>query len=80
MIVRVLNRKRDSDKLFDCVRSEVVEEKLDVEEGQPNSQHILIVEFEDGGDCTFVLNKGDEIYYMNNAGRTIQRDLRFRNK
>lgn len=79
MIVRLLNEKRNSDKFFDCVRSDVFEETLDPGNEQPIKRFYLVTEFEYGGDCTFELSAGDEIYYMNNAGKTIARDLRFKN-
>lgn len=73
MIVRILNRCKDYDKWLDCKTTCLV---VDKDPEKKKLEFDLIVEFADGRDITLVLDKGDEIYYMNNEGKTINRDMR----
>ncbi len=71
MIIRVLNRKTDTDKFFDCRNSCILKTKH-----QNPEELSLILEFVSGGDIELVLGVGDEIYYMNDSGKTIHADYR----
>jgi len=75
MIVRIRNKDKDSDRFFDCVRSCVIPNTDD--QGVRLKDFLLIVDFgKVNQDITFVLDKGDEIYYMNDTGKTIATDMR----
>lgn len=70
MLVRILNYGMDYDKWFDCRTASVVLTE------NKKKEFCLIMEFVNGTDATIVLDKGDEIYYMNNEGKTIHKDYR----
>lgn len=74
MIVRILNNKKSSDKFFDCRNTCV----LDSVGGRDETA--LIIEFRLGGNIEVILNSGDEIYYMNDAGKTVHVDRRMYKK
>lgn len=71
MIVRILNRKADTDKFFDCRNS-------CLRKGQTNQPEEVSLIFEFTGDSAVeqVLGKGDEIFYMNDNGKTVHADYR----
>ena len=71
MIVRILNGKQDSDKFLDCRNSCLRK----VKEGEFS----LLFEYEKGKTDEVMLNPGDEIYYMNDSGKTIHIDRRLFN-
>jgi len=77
MIVRIINQKHDndSDRFYDCRNSCLRKQKIgDVEEFS------LIFEFEPDGSIEVVLRPGDEIYYMNDVGKTVHADCRMLRK
>lgn len=76
MIVRIVNKKRDRDSLFDCRNSCL--RKTDLPEGV--KEYSLILEFVPEGNIEVVLTSGDEVYYMNNSGSTVHADYVMRNK
>jgi len=69
MIVRILNKKENYDKFWDCFSACITTIASPDEFG-------LYIETREAGSITIVLTKGDEIYYMNNEGRTINTDHR----
>jgi len=75
MIVRILNKKMDADKLFDCRNSCLRKQKIGKVE-----EYSLIFEFTDEKAIEVVLNPGDEIYYMNDGGKTVHADYVMLNK
>ena len=75
MIVRILNKKTDRDGFYDCRNSYLQKQKMgDVEE------YSLTFEFIDGTTIEVVLSSGDEIYYMNDGGKTVHADYVMRSK
>lgn len=70
MIVRILNNKEGSDKFFDCRNTCVQENVIG-----PNETS-LIIEFRSDDNIEVILNPGDEIYYMNDVGKTVHVDRR----
>jgi len=75
MIVRILNKKEDTDKFFDCRNSCLCK-------GQPHKpeEWSLIFEFTGDHSIELVLGEGDEIYYMNDNGKTVHADYRMLQK
>lgn len=74
MIVRIVNKKEDYDKFYDCQTSAVIRDNL--ENGKLKG-FLLILEFGKGqGDITIGLSENDSIYYMNDSGKTIAVDNR----
>ena len=69
MIVRILNKKTDTDKLFDCRNSCLRKQKIEKTE-----EYSLIFEFVDEKSIEVILSSGDEIYYMNDNGKTVHAD------
>ena len=84
MIVRILNRKTDRDKFFDCRNSclRKVKRIADVTNKitEDTEELSLILEFKSDSVIEVVLDAGDEIYYMNNNGKTVHADYRLLNK
>lgn len=76
MIVRVLNKKRDRDSLYDCRNSCL--RKTDLPKGV--KEYTLIFEFVSEKSIEVVLAPGDEIYYMNDNGKTVHADYVMLNK
>ncbi len=76
MIVRVLNKKRDRDSLYDCQNSCL--RKTDLPEGV--KEYSLILEFIPEGQIEVILVSGDEVYYMNDSGNTVHADYIMRDK
>jgi len=70
MIVRILNKKLDVDKFYDCRNS-----CIEANQERPG-EFLIAFEFTPNGTIQVVLAPGDEIYYMNNAGDTVHSDLR----
>ena len=73
MLIRIINTKENSDEMFDCVSSNVREEK---DEKGKVVQFNMILIYSNGTDRTRRMNKGDQIYYMNDVGKTIVIDKR----
>lgn len=65
MIVRILNQKTNSDRFFDCRSS-----CLNTTSEKPT----LILEFAIEKPIEVMLSSRDEIYYMNNSGKTVHAD------
>ena len=72
MIVRILNQKADSDKFLDC-RNTCLRKTKD-------GGFSLLFEYEKDKTDEIILNSGDEIYYMNDNGKTVHVDRRLFNK
>ena len=68
MIVRILNKKTDTDKLFDC-RNSCLQKQV----GPEGEEYCLIVE-SGSNSIEIVLASRDEIYYMNDSGKTVHAD------
>lgn len=68
MIVRILNEKLDFDGFYDCEYANIY----------PNDTGEFFLSCGNQGrtDRTRGLQPGDEIYYMNNFGKTIHSDCR----
>ena len=75
MIVRILNRKTETDKFFDCRNSCLCKCQTNKPE-----EWSLILEFTGDHSIEQVLGKGDEIYYMNDNGKTVHADYRMLQK
>lgn len=60
-------------RLVDCNVATVVPEIT--KDGDP-PQYSLVVIFDNGKDITFPLSQGDKIWYLNNDGKTIEKDFR----
>ena len=68
MIVRILNKKQDCDKFYDC-RNSCLRKQV----GSEGEEHCLILE--SGSDSIeVVLTSRDEVYYMNDSGKTVHAD------
>ena len=82
MIVRILNRKTDRDKFFDCRNScfRKVKRIASVDNKITTEEPSLILEFVNEKAIEVVLDSGDEVYYMNNNGKTIHADYRMLNE
>lgn len=78
MIVRVLNQQHDKDKFFDC-RNSCLQRGVNTS-GTPPGETILTLEFTLGPSSILVLEFGDEVYYMNDAGKTVHSDCRMLKK
>lgn len=75
MIVRIINEKRKSDKLIDC-RNTCVMDSVGKEKDT-----VLIIGYMPAGEgIEIVLSPGDEIYYMNDTGKTVHVDRRMYNR
>lgn len=83
MIVRIRNEKENRDRHIDCVSAVIFEVKHKEKDQQPalkgETFHELVAGFGNGKDITLPLVKGDMIFYMNNEGKTIDRNFRFAN-
>jgi len=75
MIVRILNDKQSTDKLFDC-RNSCIRKPCHEHKETEASEFVLDLEFESSEPITVVLASGDAVYYMNDAGNTIHVDRR----
>lgn len=74
MIVRVMNDKENTDKFFDCRNTCVLKNIGSRDETS------LIIEFRSGDNMEVILGSGDEIYYMNDVGKTVHVDRRMYKK
>lgn len=72
MIVKTVNG--EVVRFVDCVSAAVIP---DIQEEESGKQLFSIVYcFENGRDATYPLSAGDKIWYLNENGRTIDRDFR----
>lgn len=71
MIVRILNKEKDSDKFYDC-RNTCVRGGV----GKEGKETHLDIEFTSGQSIEIILAHGDAIYYMNEVGKTIHSDCK----
>lgn len=73
MIVKIRNESHDNVRLTDCVSACVVPDN----DGPGGKEcFIIIYDFSNGKDATYPLSPGDKIYFMNDSGRTIDKDFR----
>lgn len=72
MIVRILNGKEGRDKFYDCRHSCMLETALSKDKKEVS----ITFEFVSGSSMEVVLNSGDEVYYMNDSGKTVHVDRR----
>lgn len=70
MIVRIINDREGSDKFYDCRNTCVLRSV------GGRDETVLIIEFRSDRSIKVVLNLGDEIYYMNDIGKTVHVDRR----
>ncbi len=79
MIVKIMNNgdtaNKNTIKYIDCVGSIVVP-KIHENCTHPAGGCDIVFYFDNGSDSTWRLNIGDKIYYLNNDGKTIDRDFR----
>ncbi len=61
-------------RFTDCVSAVVVPEIQEV--GELQERFSIVFLFNNGKDVTFPLSQGDKIWYLNDNGRTIDRDFR----
>jgi len=73
MIVRIINNKADSDKFWECFSASIV--KTGEAANEP-VEYSLYIESQQLGSVTIQLSQGDQVYYMNNEGKTINSDMR----
>ncbi len=71
MIVKIVSE--NCVRHTDCISAIIVPEIE--EDGAPWQQRSIIYLFENGVDFTFPLSKGDKIFYLNNEGRTIDKNV-----
>ena len=57
----------------DCISAIIVPEIE--EDGAPWQQCSIVYLFESGADFTFPLSKGDKIFYLNDEGKTIDKNV-----
>lgn len=83
MLVRICNTKLSSDSVIDCIAAAMRPYWNCDDENKPvkTDMYEMIFTFKDVPSWTFGLSDGDEIYYMNDDGKTIVIDRRMcRNK
>lgn len=68
MLVRILNERTNIDKFFDCDFAQVIPNEV--------RKEVLLNVRVDKVDTTFTLSYADQIYFMNNNGKTIHSDYR----
>lgn len=77
MIAKVESENGTFVRWDDCKSACVTEDKDGPENSSEGEKsYVLICHFLDGTNCTYPLDKGDHIYFMNNEGRTIDQDMR----
>ena len=77
MMVRIINKARNSDKFFDCISSEIFPMEHLPGMEQPKGRFEIILCFASPkGDRTFELSENDEIFYLNDSGKTVAIDRR----
>jgi len=73
MIVKI--EGNESTRVFDCVSASVIPDDV-----TPNSKQsagcIIVFSYVNGRDASYVLDKGDVIWYLNDNGKTIDKDCR----
>ncbi len=76
MIVRTVNQEKNSDRLCHCDTAMILPDK------EVGNQRVygfcLIVQFSSGRDATYPLSTGDLVFYMNDEGKTIDKDFRMK--
>lgn len=78
MIVRILNQPADRDSFYDCRNCCL--KKLERDGRLSPTEHVLILEFLSDEPIEVILDGGDEIYYMNDSGKTVHANYRMVNK
>ena len=73
MIVKTVSNKMT--KHVDCVSATVVPD-TEGPDGKQSSGVCIIFDFGNGRDATYVLSVGEKIFYLNDSGRTIDKDFR----
>jgi len=69
MFVKLVNNVNEV-LIVDCVSAHVI--YMDADQKQSS----IIFVFANGSDRTVPLNKNENIYYLNNSGKTIDKDMR----
>ncbi len=72
MIVKIISGNLI--RLTDCDSAVVIPEIQEV--GELPKGFDIVFSFAKGGDITYPLSAGDKIYYLNNDGKTIDKDFR----
>lgn len=75
MIVKIRNKRKCWERRTHCVSALMIQEHIEspVEGEDGREGYLMIYYFDNGTDMTVPLSKDDEIYYMNDNGKTIDR-------
>lgn len=71
MIVKTVNG--DVVRFVDCVSATVIP---DIQKKDEKQRFSIVYCFENGRDATFPLSLGDKVWFLNENGRTIDKDFR----